>query len=159
MIQSGGLYDRVSDLNCFWMATDPGHLEDFSRGGVFLNYHPLRTYYVGQGGHGNTKTRFRRYAGGGERPCLPEHDLSAPSYLLQPNRTMKIELIADGRRVQYIRDGEVIFDFEDEHPCTEGWFGFRTVNSHIRIDDFRVFRLVSDPRVAEAKIYESFRKN
>lgn len=148
MIQGGGPYDRVSDLNCFWMATDPGHPTDLfansSRGGVFPNYHSLRVYYVGYGGHNNTKTRFRRYVGDGERPCLPEHDLSAPRYLLQSNQTMKITLIADGRRVQYIRDGEVIFDFDDENAYAEGWFGFRTVNSHIRIDHFRVYRLAGD---------------
>ena len=28
-IQAGGANDRVSDLNCFWMASDPWHPDDF----------------------------------------------------------------------------------------------------------------------------------
>jgi len=45
MIQAGGPNDRVSDLNCFWMATDAST----RRSGKFSDYDELRTYYVGQG--------------------------------------------------------------------------------------------------------------
>jgi hypothetical protein len=145
MIDSGGRRDRVSDLNCFWMAIDPEHPDDIfadtSRGGRFPNYHPLRLYYVGYGGNDNSTTRFRRYPGGGERPVLPEHDLNDPEFLLQGNRTMKIQLIADGEKIQFWRDGELIYDFVDEDPYLEGWFGFRTVRSHLRLDNFKVYRL------------------
>ena len=79
MVDKGGRRDRVSDLNCFWMAIDPEHPEDIfvdtSRNGRFPNYPPLRLYYVGYGGNDNSTTRFRRYPGGGERPMLPEHAL------------------------------------------------------------------------------------
>src|SRR5882757_499817 len=90
VISAGGPHDRVSDLNCFWMATDssrpgdllaPGHL----RTGKFETYDALRTYYVGQGGNTNTTTRFRRYAGGGAKPLLPEHDRREPAVLLEGN--------------------------------------------------------------------------
>jgi hypothetical protein len=145
MIDSGGRRDRVSDLNCFWMAIDPEHPDDIfadtSRVGRFPNYHPLRLYYVGYGGNDNSTTRFRRYPGGGERPVLPEHDLSDPEFMLQGNMTMKIQLIADGNKIQYWRDGELIYDIVDEDPYLEGWFGFRTVRSHLRLDNFRVYRL------------------
>jgi len=124
MIDEGGRRDRVSDLNCFWMAIDPDYPEDIfadkSRGGRFPNYHPLRLYYVGYGCNNNSTTRFRRYPGSGERPMLPEHDLKDPEFMLQGNRTMKIQLIADGKKIQYLRDGEIIYNFVDEDPYLKG---------------------------------------
>lgn len=138
---------RTSDLNCFWMATDPRHPDDlldpeYRRDGKFSSYDTLRTYYVGYGGNTNTSTRFRRYPGDGTRPMLPEHDLSSPDVLLVPGLAYHIQLIVFGNRVQYIRDGEVIFDFDDPNPLTSGWFGFRTVWSHIEITDFAVHEAV-----------------
>lgn len=140
-VTSGG---RVSDLNCFWMADDPARPGDLfapghARTGKFATYDTLRTYYVGYGGNANTTTRFRRYDGSSARPLLPEHDLGGPEFLLQPDHAYDIALVAgaDGR-VQYIRDGVVVFDWTDPAPLRRGWFGFRTVNSRIEITDFRV---------------------
>ena len=141
---------RVSDLNCFWMASDPARPDDlFAKGhgreGKFANYDALRTYYVGYGGNNNTTTRFRRYDGSGARPLLPEHDLAAPEFLLQPDHDYHITLLvtADGR-VQFIRDGSVIFDWRDPAPLRSGWFGFRTVHSKIEISDFKVHALLAN---------------
>jgi hypothetical protein len=135
---------RVSDLNCFWMASDPARPGDLfaaghTRDGRFATYDTLRTYYVGYGGNANTTTRFRRYDGTGARPLAPEHDLATPEVLLQPDRTYHITLIAtaDGR-VQFIRDGEVVFDLHDPEPLSDGWFGFRTVQSQMEVTNFRV---------------------
>lgn len=145
VIAAGGPRDRVSDLNCFWMASDPRHAELFAPGhgrtGKFGDYDALRTYYVGQGGNSNTTTRFRRYAGGGPKPLLPEHDRREPAVLLEGNRPYRIVLmaLADGT-VRYYRDAELIFEFKDPAPLKEGWFGFRTVESHLRIRDFRISR-------------------
>ena len=134
LIRRGGPNDRVSDLNCFWMASDTRK----RRSGAFADYNTLRAYYVGHGGNGNTTTRFRRYIGDPVlRPLLPEHDLKAP--LLEPNVPMKIRLVADGSRIQYSCDGRVIFDFHDPAPYTRGRFGFRTTFSHLEIRNFRVF--------------------
>lgn len=146
MIQQNGPNDRVSDLNCFWMASDPKHPEDIfissrARGGDFKKYDGLRLYYVGYGANENKTTRFRRYTGDGSKPLLPEHDLQDAKLMNFPNRTLKIQLIADGNRIQYRRDGEVIFDFTDKEPFREGWFGFRTVRNHMRLDQFRVYQL------------------
>ena len=87
VIDEGGPQDRVSDLNCFWMAKDPENPDNLfvnseKRGGKFSNYDGLRLYYMGVGGHDNTKTRFRRYVGNGDRPLLREHDLSESKYLI-----------------------------------------------------------------------------
>ena len=147
MVDQGGKYDRVSDLNCFWMATDLNQADLFAngasekRGGSFKNYHALRLYYVGYGANKNTTTRFRRYLGGGERPVLPEHDLTDKKFLHVANKVIKIKLVADGEKIQYWRNGELVFDVIDKVPYTEGWFGFRTVKNHLKIDNFKVYQL------------------
>lgn len=146
VIDKGGPQDRVSDLNCFWMAQDMEHPEDLfvnsrKRGGKFSNYDSLRLYYMGVGGHDNSKTRFRRYTGNGERPLLPEHDLSQEEYLIKPNEVTQIKIIAYNGIIQYYRDGKRIIDFYDPDPYTSGHFGFRTVNNHMTLDNFKVFSL------------------
>jgi len=143
MVKEGGANDRVSDLNFFWMATDPSSPSDFfvnsaKRHGDFKNYHPLRLYYVGYGANDNTSTRFRRYPGDGSRPLLPEHDLSEPKFMNVPNKTIHLQVVADGNRIGLKRDGGIVFDFFDKDPFQEGWFGFRTLKNHMRIDQFRV---------------------
>jgi len=146
VVSAGGPNDRVSDLNCFWMATDrrsPADIFATPRGGKFAEYDYLRCYYAGLGGNTNSTTRFRRYIGeSGNRPLLPQHDLSAKEFLLLPNTPQTIELLAAGRAIGYYRDGRQLFAFDDPAPYTRGWFAFRTVHSHIRISHFRVYRLV-----------------
>ncbi|MCZ4694784.1 Tat pathway signal sequence domain protein [Ancylomarina euxinus] len=146
VIDSGGTNDRVSDLNCFWMASDPRNADDLfdsprKASGKFQDYDTLRLYYVGMGGHNNTKTRFRRYNGKGEKPLLPEHDLEGKTELISPNKSCQIQLVAMGSQVQFFRDGELVYDFIDESPYTQGWFGIRTIENHMKIDDFKVYRI------------------
>lgn len=135
---------RVSDLNCFWMASDPAHpgplwTNSAGRTGKFADYDRLELYYVGCGGNDNTTTRFRRYDGAGAKPLQPEHDRREREFLLEGDRTYRIEIRvgADGR-VRWSRDGVVVFDFTDPQPLREGWFGLRTVHSRIEIADFQV---------------------
>ncbi|USQ94118.1 DUF6250 domain-containing protein [Caulobacter sp. RL271] len=144
-VSEGGAFDRVSDLNCFWMAreADGGSPLDHPRSGAFADYDTLRTYYVGQGGNTNTSTRFRRYVGRpGDRPLLPQHDHAAADEMLAPNRWTTVRLIADGQRIQYWNDGRHLFEHNDSQPYTRGWFGLRTTQSHLRIRNFEVFKLV-----------------
>ncbi|MHA6723614.1 DUF6250 domain-containing protein [Sphingomonas sp. RS2018] len=145
-IAAGGPNDQVSDVNCFWMATDPqtpgGDVLARPRSGAFADYDTLNTYYAGIGGNRNTTSRFRRYIGQRDnRPLLPRHDLSAPADLLQPNRRTRIRLIADGARIALLRDGRQMFALDDPAPYTRGRFGLRTTFSHLRIERFRVWRL------------------
>ncbi|PTY03182.1 hypothetical protein DB347_22145 [Opitutaceae bacterium EW11] len=140
---------RVSDLNCFWMASDPKNPADLfhpnhGRNGLFATYDALQTYYVGYGGNANTTTRFRRYEGAGVKPLLPENDLGKPPYLLQGDRVYHIALIAAGGQAVFIRDGETLFTFRDPKPLTSGWFGFRTVDAQIEIRNFRVTALEAE---------------
>lgn len=134
--------DRVSDMNVFWMAEDPRQ-EDLlavPRQGDFSDYHGLRQYYVGMGGHSNSKTRFRRYTGNGDRPLLPEHDLTAPEYLLQANVPMQIRIEVDQSGTRYFRDGRLIYHIVDDDPYLQGWFGFRTVRNRMRIHYLTISR-------------------
>ncbi|MBW3637202.1 MAG: Tat pathway signal sequence domain protein [Armatimonadetes bacterium] len=145
-VQKGGKNDRVSDLNCFWMARDarsPDDIFGHKRSGQFADYNPLRTYYVGLGGNANTTTRFRRYIGDvDKRPLLREHDLTGAENLLVPDRWQRIQLVASGPLIQFYRDGRRLFELHDAAPYQSGWFGFRTVSSHLLFRRFRVLRLV-----------------
>lgn len=54
MPMDGDPNDRLSDLNCFWGANDPQHLDNlFSRSeyrhGIFQRYKTLTLFYVGYG--------------------------------------------------------------------------------------------------------------
>ncbi len=144
VIAKGGPSDRASDVNCFWMADEARAPEAVpltvprKRSGKFSEYDSLLTYYVGMGGNNNTTTRFRRYDGTGARPLMAEHDLRRPEVLLTPNATYRIRLVARDGQAEFWRDGKRIFSFKDPQPLKSGWFGIRTVNSHLRISGFRV---------------------
>jgi Farnesoic acid 0-methyl transferase. len=139
-VSRGGPHDRVSDVNCFWMASDPNSPDALpsGRSGKFAEYDSLRTYYVGMGGWNNTFTRFRRYVGDGSKPLLPEHDLNEKRFLLEPNKTYRIKLVAAHGRAEFWRDGEKIFSFDDPAPLTSGWFAIRTVKSHLEIRNLQI---------------------
>ncbi len=146
VVDEGGLNDRVSDLNCFWMAIDPCHPDDLfvrsrQRGGTFANYDSLRLYYLGMGGNGNSTTRFRRYPGTGERPMLPEHDLQGEEDMIKANTPVLITIESTDQGTRYWRNDELLIDFKDDQPLTEGWFGFRTVHNHMQIHWFKVEEL------------------
>ena len=51
--------------------------------------------------------------------------------MIVPNEKMHITLIVNKNQVQYIRDGEVIFELIDENPYTSGYFGIRTGKNYI----------------------------
>ena len=147
-VAHGGANDQVSDLNVFWMAANADGSAPFQpgpsqRSGKFAEYNNLLTYYVGLGGNRNTTTRFRRYIGDPTiRPLLPEHDLDTRDALLVPNRRQTITLVADGTRIEFQRDGRVLFRYEDAAPYARGWFALRTTFSHLRVARLRIYSLL-----------------
>ena len=140
VVMADGPFDRLSDLNCFWMATDPKSpgVMPAGRKGRFADYNNMHTYYVGHGGNNNTTVRFRRYDGTDARPLRPEHDLATPRLLLRPNHTYRIRLVARDGVAEYWCDDELIFTFRDPAPLASGWFGLRTVKSHLEIRNLKV---------------------
>ncbi len=147
-VSAGGPNDAVSDVNAFWMATDPaapdGSPLTRPRSGAFAAYDTLRTYYVGIGGNRNTTTRMRRYVGEpGNRPLLPEHDRADPAALLVANRWVPVRLAADAATVTVDFGGKRLFTMTDAAPYRRGWFALRTTKSHLRIRNFRIVPLGS----------------
>lgn len=146
VVMEGGPCDRLSDLNCFWMASDP-----FSgiaaRGGRFVESYRLQCYYLGYGGNHNTTTRFRRYDGDSlavtdetHRPAILK-EYTDEAHLLKPNYwySVRIEVTADGR-TRYYLDDECLVDYLDPSPLLRGWFAFRTTWSHTRLTGWKVLR-------------------
>ena len=145
VVDEGGPNDRASDLNCFWMASDPDHPADFFqrgewRKGVFWHYYSLQLYYVGLGGHNNTKTRFRKYHGLADP--LPEviREYTSPDELISPNQRVRIRITCIDGTTQYFYNDKRLFELNEDEPLKEGYFGFRTVNNHMKIHSFTVYK-------------------
>ena len=148
MMEEGSKEDRLSDLNCFWMASDSKYPENLWkrekwRSGIFLNCYSLQLYYLGYGGNHNSTTRFRRYNGDENgikettaRPAILK-EYTDKEHLLKPNHWYHIKISNVGDRVTYYIDGEKLVDYRDENPLKEGWFGFRTTLSRTRITNFK----------------------
>lgn len=139
VLLDGGVNARVSDLNQFWMATDPRNPHLFTRNGVFEAYDSLQLYYVGMGGNTNSTTRLRKYHGNGQKPLLMEY--LDKVHLLQPNKTYTIQTIVYNGSMQFIVDGVPYFTWKDSSPLTSGYFGFRSTWSRQAIDEVRVYRI------------------
>ncbi len=139
--------DRLSDLNCFWMASDPQYPDNLWkrekwRSGIFLNCYSLQLYYLGYGGNHNSTTRFRRYDGNeagitdaNARPAILK-EYTDEDHLLKANHWYHIKITNENNKVSYYIDGKRLVDFRDAAPLTEGWFGFRTTLSRTRITNF-----------------------
>ncbi len=138
---------RVSDLNCFWMASDPTAKDVFSnaqqRGGRFVESYTMQLYYMGFGGNHNTTTRFRRYTGDRRgvdsvafRPAILR-EYTDKEHLITPDHWYNIKVELTDGHARYTIDGETLVDFVDPHPLTSGYFGFRTTLSHAQLRHFR----------------------
>lgn len=147
VVDEGKPGDRLSDLNCFWMASDPQAKNIWQRmdwrKGEFLKCYSLQLYYLGYGGNYNSTTRFRRYDGNqagvtdaAQRPGILK-EYTDKEHLLVPNKWYHVKLVNKGDRVQYYIDGKRLVDYCDPNPLREGWFGFRTTLSRTRIANFR----------------------
>ena len=140
LIDAGGINDRVSDMNVFWMATDPAKPNGMiKRDGKFSSYDNLNLYYAGVGGHYNKFTRFRKYNSDGNKPVLKEY--SDAAHLLVGNKKYSIIIIVYNGLIQYYLNNELYWELKDETPYTEGYFGFRTTISHQQFENFKVFRI------------------
>ncbi len=152
VVQNNGKYDRVSDLNCFWMATDPEYPDSIFarsnwRSGIFGRYYSLKTYYVGYGGNNNTTTRFRMYDGDyqafvekRQRPDIIK-EYTDSSHLIVPNQWNHIEIVQQENIIKYLFNGEVLFSYSDPELYNMGYFAIRTVSNHLKVKNFKVYGL------------------
>ena len=110
--------DRLSDMNFFWMASDPQAKDIWtrmaSRKGVFANCSQLQLYYLGYGGNYNTTTRFRRYHGEPKPPIVKEY--TDADHLLKPNHWYHIRIQSLKGLVSVYVDGELIVAYRDSSP-------------------------------------------
>lgn len=139
VILNGGLNDRLSDLNQFWLAQVPPHKSLFGRSGKFEEYDDISMYYVGMGGNYNTTTRFRKYDGKGNKPLIQEKNDTA--HLLQANREYLVTIVIKGQTTSFWIDNEKVFEHLDINIPTSFYFGFRSTFSHHEIRDFKIIRL------------------
>ncbi len=152
VMDEGRVGDRLSDLNCFWMAQDPLYPDDIFRrqdwrGGIFGNYYSLKLYYLGYGGNSNSTTRFRKYDGdfdafkeGKQRPDIIK-EYTDEAYLLIPNHWYDIRIVCKDGQVRYYIDDKLIVDYNDPDPYTSGYFGFRTTQSRVRLTGYTEVQL------------------
>ncbi len=169
---------QVRDINNFWHAggskENPDLFDDTIYDGSFGNYSQILCYYASTGGggaQGNQTTRFRRYPriSGDENVdhiSLTDKD-GKDDFLITPDKTHTIQLVAFDDIIQYIVDGVVVYEIkygdtvsietrnngkienyntvynEENFPYyTEGYFGFRMVQTHHLYSNFKVYRLL-----------------
>ena len=134
-----GANDRLSDLNSFWMATDPRNKNLFTRNGILESYDSLKMYYVGMGGNTNSTTRFRKYQGSGEKTLLKEY--KDKDHLLTTGMEYLITIEVINNTVRYIVNGETFFEYKDVSVLKEGYFGFRSTKSRQSVDWIKVYQV------------------
>ena len=149
VVDEGLAGDRLSDMNCFWLASDPKAKSLWERAewrsGIFTRCYTLQMYYLGYGGNHNTTTRFRRYTGdeagvedAASRPAILKEYTDA-AHLLKPNHWYHWKIESKQGHTRIFVDGECIVDYLDPEPLQEGWFGFRTTLSRTRITNFKSY--------------------
>ena len=149
VVDEGRDGDRLSDMNCFWLASDPKAKDLWARAdwrsGIFLRCYTLQMYYLGYGGNHNSTTRFRRYDGdeagvedAAKRPGILKEYTDA-AHLLKANHWYHWKIESKQGHTRIFVDGECIVDYLDPQPLQEGWFGFRTTLSRIRITGFKAY--------------------
>ena len=149
VLDEGREGDRLSDLNCFWLASDPNAKNLWTRAewrsGIFVRCYTLQMYYLGYGGNHNSTTRFRRYDGdeagvedAARRPAILKEYTDA-DHLLKANHWYHVKIESKLGHTRFLIDGECIVDYLDPQPLEEGWFGFRTTLSRTRITNFKAY--------------------
>lgn len=146
---------RLSDLNMFWNAEEPGGGPLATRNGAFASYDSLAAYYVGFGANANTTTRLRQYDAGlrrlldgfadkplrepGERPMTPQTRLQA-AVPLQVEIVSRHPTAADPVHLRWLVDGRTVFTRADPSPRLQGAFALRTTASRLQIRHFEILQ-------------------
>lgn len=141
VVVDSGVYDRLSDLNQFWLAHESGDDSLLStRDGKLASYDGLDLFYVGMGGNYNSTTRFRKYDGRGERVLLEEKN--DQPYLLNPNVYYKIKTVVSPRAgfTSFYVNDTLIFTYRGVIG-KKGFFGFRQTLTRQKIKNALIYPL------------------
>ncbi len=151
VLDEGGEFDRLSDMNCFWGATDPMYPDNLFeraewRNGVFKNYNTLNLFYCGFGGNENGTTRFRKYHGeycgiddSKIKPILKEYT-EAPN-LIEKGHWYTVEILVKDQETSFTIDGRTIFTAPIEPGECDGHFGLRFWINHVLCTGFQIEKL------------------
>lgn len=129
--------DRVSDMNQFWMATDPKKDTLFTRRGKFQEYDDLSLYYAGIGGWNNKTTRFRKYLTPESKPVIKEY--TDKEHLLEAEKVYHIKTLVKDGTTKFWVNGTLFFEYKDPSPLTSGYFGFRSLQSRQEIRNLKIY--------------------
>lgn len=167
----------VTDVNNFWHCSDPRQFDailtttDTHYHGGFLGYHEMHGYYACTGGGRNRTTRFRRYPRWVDGKDIPHMAVNwndgKKEFLIEPDVWHTIQLVYFDGMLQYIKDGQVVYEFKEGDKITvetrdeenrrqkheekytlekypahdKGYFGFRMVSTHHQYTNLRIFEL------------------
>ncbi|MDF7823623.1 DUF6250 domain-containing protein [Pontiellaceae bacterium B12227] len=172
----------ATDINNFWHCSDPSNFDavltttDTHYHGGFLSYHEMKGYYACTGGGRNRTTRFRRYPRWIDGRDIPHMAVNwndrKPEFLIEPGKWHTIQLVYCNGLLQYIKDGQVVYEFKEgdtitvetrdeenrrqkheeiytleKYPAHDaGYFGFRMVGSHHQYKDLKIYSLEAKGR-------------
>ena len=167
----------ATDINNFWHCSDPWDFDavlrstDTHYNGGFVSYHEMHGYYACTGGGRNRNTRFRRYPRWVDGKDVPHMAVNwndgKKEFLIEPGKWITIQLVACNGLLQYIKDGQVVYEFKEGDKITvetrgkdnrrqkheetytldkfpaynEGYFGFRMVSSHHQYRNLKIYGL------------------
>ena len=112
------------DIKCEAFATAPRHEAGYS----FIN-----------GGWAN---RFDTIARLGEHSA---DERRTPAKSVEQDRAYHYAILRRGGRLDFLRDGELVYTFNDPNPVAGRWFGFNNWLSAVEYKDLRVFTLTPAP--------------
>jgi len=139
-INNGGTNDRVSDINQFWMAKAPNEKNIFKGNGNIKSYNNFQLYYACIGSNNNKTTIFQHYKKNKQHPIYEQ--FTDKPHLLKPNTKYKIRIICYNGNIQFFVNKKRFFKYKDKHPLKSGRFAFRTVFSHLQIENFKIYQLI-----------------
>ncbi len=167
----------ATDVNNFWHCSDPQQFDailtttETHYHGGFLGYHEMHGYYACTGGGRNRTTRLRRYPRWVDGKDVPHMAINwndgKKEFLIEPGKWHTIQLVYCDGLLQYIKDGQVVYEFKEGDTITvetrdeknhrqkheeiytlenypaydEGYFGFRMVSSHHQYTNLKIYEL------------------
>jgi hypothetical protein len=110
----------AGDLKVEAFATEPRHEAGYS----FIN--------------GGWSNRFDTIARTGEHSA---DERRTPAHPIEQDRVYRYDIVRRGPRLDFLRDGVLLYTFQDADPVRGRWFGFNNWLSAVEFKDLEVFEL------------------